>query len=441
MKNIFYILIALIFLTASPALGAVPYVGTVTVSCENGATCGYAGDNWHISTDILSANQNLRLTLPVKTTYTIGNDVMTTNSEVALTIKPNRAEITKALDPITDKYMTCYYILCSYTYAIPGYKPSGASSYKTIFYDVVLESNGATYLKSMAFNYINQGEMTIQDGLGNQARLTPRYVIDTGYNYELAGIVYLDDGTGKYRGYFQNSYDNAIAKAKSSYGMTGRYPVTWNDYLTILKEYGLKEVTDIGNPTIYNNAVTINYPGGSVGITGELLIPKAMANTITVRINEGQPRIDSMTLNPPTITASTTSTLVTVRVTNIGSSDDWFTMGIDQTIGDVNYLVNRLYINKGTQGTFTATVRPNGQNAINTPIKAVITASGSYKSASETKILEVLANNPGVTQTPPIDPNQKINAKNYEFYESPLFIGLVGIVLVLGILVYNRGKK
>ena len=359
-------------------------IGTVFVTCSSeNPSCSYSGENWHITTNILSSNQILQITLPKGTTWTDSQTKVkaTTGSDVILKIIPDKAVIRKSVSKTTLTYRACETLwgtVCASVYPINGYEPSGATSYKEVYYRVELISGGQTYGVDKKYSYNNLEGFFISDNKGNQARLTPSYMIDSGYNIELSNIVYLDNGYTGYDAFFQNTYKPSVDYVNKYIYESGS-PKNWLDFLNAMKSKGGLRIVDDISPNVVNSEAVIEYPGGTVGLQGELLIPKAMATTITVQMEEGKPRVDSFTLSPSTWTIGQGVVSMEVKFTNIGQSPDWFTIGITPTsVGVLNYVQDRVYVQPNTQGTFTVRLTPTATSDSTTDIVAIVTASSTF---------------------------------------------------------------
>lgn len=365
---------------------ALPGVGTVTITCGDGKlTCAYSGDYWHVTTNILTNEQILQMTLPEGTVWTDAQGTKaTTGSSVVLKIIPDHAVIKKAVIPYSYSWKCLLGWKTCYPPANSAYQPAGASSEKEIYYTVKLTSQGVEYTKSQMYSYSNQGIVELTDNQGNKAVLSPSYVISSGHNIELAGIIYLDNGYGVYRPYLDSTFQAAL----NSYT---NYPEDYLGFITEMKNRGLVEVTDIGQPVknALGNEFTITYPGGSVGLKSEMLISKGMASTVTVQMNQGKPQIDKMDFSPTEWNAGVPNQIIgiTVFVTNIGTSTDWFTCTLDSGIGSINYINNRVQIEAGKTNYCSIQLTPSGSSSL--PITARVTST--LGTTSMTKTLERIA--------------------------------------------------
>ena len=376
---------------------SIPTIGTVTVSCDNGATCGYAGDNWHITTNTIGSNQNLAITLPAGKSWTdrATNTVATTQSEVKLTISPLKATDSVPVRAIPLTYRTCWLgSFCGSPTPIPGFEPSDAYSITRVYYQFTLEDTKGSYTKDLQFDYNNQQAVFISDGTST-ARFTPTFQINTGYKIALTSVVFLDNGFGTYKAYTATSFITARTATENDIQWNiGGLPGSWLEYIEYMKKKGLQEATSL-SPEITNQEATVDYPGGTVGLQGELLIPKAMANTVTVRMDYGKPELSPISASPDPWTIGQGAIHLRVYVKNIGDSSDNFRVGITQNVGTISAVTDFARIEKGATAGFEFILTPT----VNTPQRMVITATataqGSNAVASVQKTIEAV--------TPPQD--------------------------------------
>lgn len=366
---------------------AIPGIGSVNISCGTGQmTCAYSGEYWHITTNTMTNEQILQMTLPEGTIWKNEQtgETATTGSNVILKIIPDAAVIKKSVIPYSYSWKCLLGFKTCYPPANSAYQPSGASSEKEIYYTVELTSLDTKYTKSQMYSYANQGIVEMTDNQGNKAILTPSYVISSGHNIELAGIIYLDNGYGVYRPYFDSTFQTALNAYTN-------YPEDYLGFITEMKKRGLTEVSDIGQPikNAAGNQFTITYPGGSVGLQSELLISKAMASTVTAQMNQGKPQIDKMDFSPSEWNAGVPNQIIgiTIFVTNVGTSTDWFTCTLDTGIGSINYIKNRIQIDAGKSNYCSIQLTPSGSSSL--AITARVTST--LGTVSMTKILNHVA--------------------------------------------------
>jgi len=379
----------------------VPIVGSVQVSCADGSTsCKYYGENWHIQTSVIANNQHLVFTLPAGTKWTDSSGTTTSGSTVKFTLTPVNAFQKQRVSPIDKTYLTCWFIACGWAKPIPGYQVAGYS-YKEVSINAKIESVYGVNNAPLVYNYASNPTYSMSDGKYTM-QFSPSYIVDWGIDMGASSLVYVDDGfgTGNYISFSSSAF--YVAHQATEYelyyggGDLSKRPTNWREYLAYMKsQHGLVQYHFPSGTTLKvtdsNTMVSLEYPYGAVGIVGEILIPKAMATSVTVEIDDGIPQIGTVTVSPNPFTLGSGYITVTVPVQNVGTSSDNFKMTIDQSFGIVSYISNGGTINKGGSAIYSAKITPTVTTSQVPSFTIFVEATGSHEVTSVVKTVNLVA--------------------------------------------------
>jgi len=387
----------------------VPIIGTVSVSCADGSTtCKYYGDNWHIQTNTLANRQNLVFTLPAGTKLInkTDNSVTTAGTTVKFTLTPNSAMQVQPVATMNRDYTTCYpFGLCFWLTKtkIPGYQVS-SYAYKQVFVDTRLESARGSISKTLGpINYLNQPQFSMTDGV-DIMYFRPSYMVDWGLDLGTTSLIYVDNGYGDLIAFSSASFYSALDSTELALTLYPQFgPTNWIEYLAYMKlhygliEYNLASKFSTGvvvKLSSNRDAVIVDYPYGTVGINGEMLIPKNMASSVTAQLDYGKPQIGTITRVPEPFTIGSNYITVTVPVTNIGSSADTFTLSLNQNIGTLTFGKRGSLIAQGSNDVYTVMIHPTTVVPQSYTFGVIVQAGGSGEIATKTITGTLIGGNP-----------------------------------------------
>jgi hypothetical protein len=374
---------------------SLPGVGTITVKCDQGATCGQSGENWLVTMNSISTAQTLDLTLPSGTKSITGDLEVTTQGTVTIEVA-EKAPIQTVPVILNTNYrfrLRDGFLSTVNQYDIPLFERSGISSVITTNYDVKLFApNGNSNTVSKSYDYRNPQTVNLYDGAGNMATITPSHQISGGLTTDVSSVAFVDNGYGTWEAFDKTNFRTYLDQVNDEVQYVapwnvGSLPKTWAEFLARMKTDGLNQYTDI--PLAKNgNNIIMTYPVGSVGTQLQAVIPKAMAQSITVRQHWGDPVVDSATLSPATIVKGQGLAGLTVKVTNKGTTDT-INVAVIVNGATVTNIVNSLTLAQNQQGTFTFSLNPTVSTASDLSIRVIATAGGSGLLKEKIVILKV----------------------------------------------------
>lgn len=393
---------------------SLPGVGSITIRCNAGATCGQSGENWIVSMNSMSNAQTIDLELQPGIKSISGNTELTTGSSVIIEIT-EKAPIQTV--PVIQNSNYQYVLRNGFlgtmnTYTATVYERSGISSTITTNYDVkLMTADTTTTPMPMSYDYTKPQTIYLKDNMGNLATISPTHQVSGGIVTDVGSVVFVDDGYGMRKAfdkinlkYYMDKVNSEIQYVNPYY--IGNLPQNWAQYIDRMKTLGLQEFTDL--PLVQSgNNIIMTYPVGSVGTQLQAIIPKAMAKTITVVQNWGQPRIDSATLSPENIVKGQGLSTLTVKVTNIGTSDT-INVNLANTNGaTVTAVTNSMRLAQNQQGTYTFLLNPTLSN--NGKVAITVNAIAGGSGIKDTKTVYLAVTVPDlITIT-----NQKVIVKAY----------------------------
>ncbi|NJD54545.1 MAG: hypothetical protein FIB07_17000 [Candidatus Methanoperedens sp.] len=369
---------------------SLPGVGSITVTCDQGATCGQSGENWLVTMNSMDTTQTIDLKLPEGTKSITGDIEVTTQGTVTIEVR-SKAPIQTIPVIYNSNYRYTVRdgsLETMNTYSASVYDRSQMSSVISTNYDIqLLSATGNSAVMSRSYDYRNPQPIYLYDGARNMATITPSHQTSGGFVTDTASVVFVDNGYGSTEAFDKVEFQRYLDKVTSEdvqYIYPWQFssaPNNWAEFLSKMKSKGLNQFQQTDMPiTRSGSNVILTYPIGSIGTKLQAVIPKAMALSITVRQHWGQPRIDSATLSPERISLGQGQQTLTVKVTNLGSSD---VIGVGVIVnGDqVQSVVNSLTLAKDQQGTYTFYLQPtmtiaDGSSA-NAVISIIATAGGS----------------------------------------------------------------
>ena len=382
---------------------SVPITGSVYVTCSSeNPNCKYEGDNWYIQTTTIASNQHLVFTLPSGTKWTDDSTITTTGSTVKFTLTPVSAFQKQRVASIDKTYLTCWLVACGWAKPIPGYQVAGYS-YKEVSINAKIESAYGVNNAPLTYNYASNPTYSMSDGKYTM-QFSPSYLVDWGIDMGASSLVFVDDGfgIGNYIAFSSSAFYSAHQATENELyyggGDLSKRPTNWREYLAYMKsqhgliQYQLPKGTTL-KITDSNTMVSLEYPYGAVGIVGEILIPKAMATSVSVQIDDGKPQIDggSISVSPNPFNLGSGYITVTVPVKNTGTSADNFEMYIQQSFGIVSYVSNGGTIAAGSSATYSAKITPTVTSAQCPSFTITVEAMGSHEKDVETKTVCLVA--------------------------------------------------
>ncbi|MDD3840114.1 MAG: hypothetical protein PHP06_06015 [Clostridia bacterium] len=387
---------------------SLPSYGSITIKCNSGAVCAQEGENWIIAMSAMSNAQTFDLELQPGIKSVSGTTEFTTGASVRIQVT-EKAPIQTV--PVTlnsdNKYILRTGFMASMvSYPVKAYERSGISSTITTNYEIVLNTADTTTAPiTKSYDYRQPQAIYLKDNLGNIATITPSHQVSGGITTDVSGVFFVDNGYGSIEAFDKVNFKNYLDKVNTEVQFvspwdTGKLPMDWAQFLARMKALGLLQYTDLSLSLSGTNNIIISYPVGSVGTQLQAVIPKAMAKTITVIQNWGDPLIDSATLSPQSITKGQGFATLTVMVTNRGSTD---TINVAAIVNGatVTAVTNSLRLSQGQQGTFIFSLNPTVSVDSSTVVTIIATAGGSGYQAKKDVILTIKvpsATNPPTTQ-------------------------------------------
>jgi len=362
---------------------SLPTYSTITVRCDEGATCSQSGENWAVSMNTLQNAQTLRMTLPSGTKQIVGDVEVTTQGTVTIEIRDKPPIETVPVYQTSMMYVMRTGVLwLQEEFPVPAYERSGVSSVITTNYDVQLIAPlGNSQILSKSYDYRNPSTIYLKDGAGNTATITPEHQVSGGYIVSIASVIFADNGYGTYQMYDKVDFLKYLEQVNYDVRMTltpWAPPHTWVEFLGLMKTKGLRVWEDVPVVKSGTNNMILTYPAGSVGTRLQAIIPKKMALTLEVIQHYGEPEIVSTDLSPSTIAVGQGYQTLTVKVINKGS-EDTISVSLPYINGmSVTNVINSLIIAKDRTGTFVFYLTPTlSASNPSLPIRILVTAHGS----------------------------------------------------------------
>lgn len=385
-------------------------VGSITVRCNSGATCAQEGENWIISMTSMSNAQTVDLELQPGIKSISGNAELTTGASVIIEVTEKAPIQTVPVTLNTNNRYTLRngFLGVMNSYTANAYERASISSTITTNYDIVLKTaDTVTAPLSKSYDYRYPQAITLRDNLGNTATISPTHQVSGGIVTDVASVFFVDNGYGTVEAFDKVNFKYYLDKVNNEVQWFTVNPQSWAAFLDRMKTSGLQQFTDLPLTRTGNNII-MTYPVGSIGTQLQAVVPKAMAKTVTVLQNWGEPVINSVTLSPQNLIKGQGLATVTVKVTNKGSADT-INVNIPESNGaTVTAITNSMRLAKDQQGTFTFMLNPTVSSNSNIPIKAIATAGGSGIWVEETVYLSVTV---PTTTTP--STTQKVIVKTY----------------------------
>jgi hypothetical protein len=374
---------------------SLPGVGSITVKCDQGANCGQSGENWLVTMNSMSTAQTIDLTLPAGTKSITGDMEVTTVGTVTIEVieKAPIQTVPVVLNTNFRFRLRDGFLSTINQYDIPLFERSGISSIITTNYNVqLLAPKGNSQVLSKSYDYRNPQTVNLYDGAGNMATITPSHQISGGLTTDVSSVAFVDNGYGTWEAFDKTNFRTYLDKVNDevlyvAMWNTGSLPKTWAQFLARMKTLGLNQYTDLPlTKSGYN--IIMTYPVGSVGTQLQAVIPKDMAQSITVRQHWGDPVIDSAILSPSTIIKGQGLATLTVKATNKGTTD---TINIALIVNGaiVTNIVNSLTLAQNQQGTFTFSLNPTVSTASDLAVRVISSAGGSGLQRETNVILKV----------------------------------------------------
>lgn len=383
---------------------SIPTVGSVTIRCNSGAACGQEGENWNIGMTSMSNAQTIDLELQPGIKSLSGNAELTTGASVTIEVTEKAPIQTVPVTLNTNNRYTLRngFLGVMNSYTANAYERSSISSTITTNYDIVLRTADITTAPiSKSYDYRNPQTIYLKDNAGNTATVSPSHQVSGGIVTDVGSVFFVDNGYGTIEAFDKVNFKYYLDKVNSEVQWFNSDPQSWAQFLARMKALGLQQFTDLPLSRTGNNLI-MTYPVGSVGTQLQAIIPKAMARTITVIQNWGEPVIDSSTLNPQQLIKGQGLSTLTVKVTNRGSADT-INVNIPNSNGaTVTVITNSMRLAAGQQGTFSFMLNPTVSTDSNLPITITATAGGSGIQDTETVYLSVkvpTTTNPPAKQT------------------------------------------
>lgn len=383
---------------------SLPGVGSITVRCNTGATCAQQGDNWVIAMTSMSNDQTIDMELQPGITSISGTSELTTGSSVTIEVteKAPIQSVPVSLNTINQFRLRNGILGAMVGYPVSAYERSSLSSTIITNYVVVLKTaDTITAPIPMSYDYRDPQTIYLKDNIGNTATVSPSHQVSGGITTDVSSVFFVDNGYGTYEAFDKVNFKIYLDKVNGEVQWANplaldQLPQNWAQFLARMKTLGLVQFTDLPLRLSGTNNIIMTYPVGSVGTQLQAVIPKAMAKTITVVQNWGDPVIDSATLSPQSIAKGQGVATLTVKVTNKGTSD---TINVNAVVNGatVTAVVNSMRLAQGAQGTFTFMVNPMVSISSDVSISVIATAGGSGFQDTRTVVLTVTVPTPGAT--------------------------------------------
>jgi hypothetical protein len=364
---------------------SIPGVTSQTVTCNNGASCGLQEQDWVVNMNVMSTSQVFDLTLPGGTTSITADGNYQVTTAGAVTIEVTQQAPIQTIPVV--KQTTLQYPIPKFLgldlYTVDAYTRAGSSSTITTRYGIqLLSATGNSPVIQESYDYRNPQTVRLSDNSGHTAIIQPSHQNNGGFVNDAASIIYVNNGYGTYEAYDSVSFNNAYSAAWTQYNGRVDYwnsPQNWAAWMTAIKAKGAVQFTDVPF-VIQGNNVVYTFPPSSIGTELQAVIPQAMVSSISVRLNWGQPRIDSIILSPTTIQLGQGLQTLSAKVTNTGSSDQ-INVAVIVNGATVTCNVCTLTLAQNQQGMFIFSILPtvsvaDGSTATIT-LQLIATAGGS----------------------------------------------------------------